>query len=381
MDHLSRVRVSQAPRFGAARLGALVGPGALALNLSLAGIPLLAGVATFGAAIVAAGQAQAQIGIDVTIAPPALPVYEQPPLPGPGYIWTPGYWAWGDDGYFWVPGTWVEPPQVGLLWTPGYWGWNGGHYLFNAGYWGPTVGFYGGIDYGFGYGGLGYEGGFWRGGEFSYNRTVNNFGGVHITNVYEKTVIHNTTTNRVSFNGPGGVVRRPEAAELAAARAPHVQPTPVQQQHLQMARQEPTLRASANHGQPPITATSRPGALHEAPAAGGAAHPAPEAGEHRGATPPLAEHGTTPHPMAPHATHPMAPHPMTPSHPMAPHPLASHPMTPAHSMAPRPMAPHPMESRPMAPRAASCSAGAAPGGQARTAAVMVGGPVSPLAVL
>ena len=92
---------------------------------------------------------------------------EQPPLPGPGYIWTPGYWAWGDDGYFWVPGTWVEPPQVGLLWTPGYWGWNSGRYIFNAGYWGPEVGFYGGIDYGFGYGGIGYEGGFWRGREFS----------------------------------------------------------------------------------------------------------------------------------------------------------------------------------------------------------------------
>ena len=59
MDRLSRVRVSQAPRFGAARFGALVGPGALALDISLAGIPLLAGAATFGAAIVAAGQAQA----------------------------------------------------------------------------------------------------------------------------------------------------------------------------------------------------------------------------------------------------------------------------------------------------------------------------------
>ena len=27
--------------------------------------------------------------------PPPLPVYEQPPPPGDGYIWTPGYWAWG----------------------------------------------------------------------------------------------------------------------------------------------------------------------------------------------------------------------------------------------------------------------------------------------
>ena len=32
----------------------------------------------------------AQVGVSVTIAPPALPVYEQPLCPGDGYIWTPG---------------------------------------------------------------------------------------------------------------------------------------------------------------------------------------------------------------------------------------------------------------------------------------------------
>ena len=42
----------------------------------------------------------AQIGIAVSIAPPVLPVYVQPPIPAPGYIWTPGYWAYGPDGYF-----------------------------------------------------------------------------------------------------------------------------------------------------------------------------------------------------------------------------------------------------------------------------------------
>jgi WXXGXW repeat (2 copies) len=47
--------------------------------------------------------------ISITIAPPALPVYVQPPIPEPGYLWTPGYWAYGPDGYFWVPGTWVRP--------------------------------------------------------------------------------------------------------------------------------------------------------------------------------------------------------------------------------------------------------------------------------
>src|SRR5580700_6527051 len=66
---------------------------------------------------------QAQVAVSITVAPPALPVYEQPPCPSAGYIWTPGYWAYGPNGYFWVPGTWVMAPQPGFLWTPGYWGW------------------------------------------------------------------------------------------------------------------------------------------------------------------------------------------------------------------------------------------------------------------
>src|SRR5262249_10222656 len=96
----------------------------------------------------------AQIGVSVSVAPPVLPVYGQPPIPGPGYLWTPGYWAWGPPGYYWVPGTWALPPRVGLLWTPGYWGWGGAGFVFHTGFWGPTVGFYGGINYGFGYGGV-----------------------------------------------------------------------------------------------------------------------------------------------------------------------------------------------------------------------------------
>ena len=83
--------------------------------------------------------------------PPPLPEYEQPPLPAPGYLWTPGYWAWNNDDYYWVPGTWVEPPEQGLLWTPGYWAYADGVYAFNRGYWGPHVGFYGGVSYGYGY--------------------------------------------------------------------------------------------------------------------------------------------------------------------------------------------------------------------------------------
>ena len=98
------------------------------------------------------------IAVSITIAPPVLPVYAQPICPGDGYLWTPGYWAWGDSDYYWVPGTWIMAPEPGFLWTPGYWGWNNGAYAWNGGYWGEHIGFYGGVNYGFGYGGVGFGG-------------------------------------------------------------------------------------------------------------------------------------------------------------------------------------------------------------------------------
>src|ERR1700749_2544857 len=159
----------------------------------------------------------AQISVSVNIAPPELPVYDQPPIPGDGYIWTPGYWAWGDDiqDYYWVPGTWIEPPQPDYLWTPGYWAADGAAFIWHAGYWGPQVGFYGGVNYGFGYGGRGYEGGYWRDGHIFYNRAVVNVGSAHITNVYNKTVVNNINVTRVSFNGgSGGVRAQASSAEL-----------------------------------------------------------------------------------------------------------------------------------------------------------------------
>jgi hypothetical protein len=192
--------------------------------------------------------------------PPELPIYEQPPIPAPGYLWTPGYWGSGPNGYFWVPGTWVQPPSVGLLWTPGYWGWRDGIYVWNAGYWGPHIGFYGGINYGFGYGGVGFEGGRWENGVFAYNRTVNNFGSVRITNVYEKTVIVEPGASRVSYQGgSGGTAVRPTPEEEAAAHEQHVAAIPAQLQHERTASSDKSLLASENHGQPAVAATAKPG--------------------------------------------------------------------------------------------------------------------------
>lgn len=207
-----------------------------------------------------APHAEARVFISVNLAPPLLPVYEQPPLPGPGYLWTPGYWAYAAGGYYWVPGTWVRAPYRGALWTPGYWGWGGGGaYVFHGGYWGLHVGYYGGINYGYGYTGNGYYGGYWNRGGFYYNRAVNRFDGVRITNVYNRTVINNTVVNRYSFNGPGGITRAATRQELAVARERHMGPTGAQVQQRMLASRTESLRASVNHGTPPIAATPRAG--------------------------------------------------------------------------------------------------------------------------
>jgi hypothetical protein len=215
--------------------------------------------------------------------PPPLPVYEQPPIPEPGYLWTPGYWSWNSYEYFWVPGVWVEPPHPGLLWTPGYWGFVGGAFLFHRGYWGEHVGFYGGVNYGFGYGGAGYEGGRWDNGRFFYNRAVNNVRNVRITNVYDQQVtINNTTINRVSYNGgPHGVAAKPTEAEEAAAKEAHVAPTPAQTHNARVASRLPAAFVSENKGKPPVAAAAKPGefkgaSVVHAQAAGGPVNPRPE---------------------------------------------------------------------------------------------------------
>jgi hypothetical protein len=243
----------------------------------------------------AASFGQIGIGISVRIGPPALPVYAQPICPGPGYYWTPGYWAWNDDGgYYWVPGTWVVAP-IGMLWTPGYWGWGGGFYAWHGGYWGPHVGFYGGINYGFGYGGVGFAGGEWRGGGFYYNRAVTNVSVTNVTNVYNKTVIvNNTTVNNVSYNGgTGGVQARATTQEMAAEHEQHVATPAAQVQHEQLAAQNKQNFANVNQGKPAIAATAKPGDFsgHSAIAAksaGGEYHaPAMSPKEARGPAMPL----------------------------------------------------------------------------------------------
>jgi hypothetical protein len=224
-------------------------------------------ITSFAAALLAvfflAGQAdKASAGVDVSIsvAPPVLPVYVQPPVPGPDYIWTPGYWGWSEEegDYYWVPGAWVLAPEPGLLWTPGYWGWNDGVYVWNAGYWGPHVGFYGGVCYGHGYTGSGFSGGYWNGRVYTYNRSVTNIGVNNSVHVYNKTVINNNVSS-VSYNGGNGIKAQPSAHERGYANERHVQASGEQLQHQRLAAKNPALKLANNQGKPSIAATSKAG--------------------------------------------------------------------------------------------------------------------------
>ena len=235
----------------------------------------------------APSSAAVSLGISVGFAPPELPVYDQPPVPGPGYVWTPGYWAYGPNGYYWVPGTWVLPPSVGLYWTPSWWDWNGSVYLFHAGYWGPSVGYYGGINYGYGYFGSGYEGGRWDHGRFFYNRDVNNIRDTRITNVYGGAPANRGAENHVAFHGGvGGIAGEASTQERAAAAGRHVQATAPQTQHFNTARTNPALLHTNNHGQPPITATNRAGRFNSAGVVTGRTQSPQRGAPPRGGTPP-----------------------------------------------------------------------------------------------
>jgi hypothetical protein len=145
--------------------------------------------------------------------------------------------------------------------------------MWHAGYWGPHVGYYGGVNYGFGYGGIGFAGGMWRGGFFAYNTAVVHVGGgggwgnrTYVDNtIVERTTIINNT--HVSYNGgPGGINHQPAPEERIAEHEQHTAPTSFQAQHENTFRNDHTAYAKVNGGHPQNVALSRPLAAENHPA-------------------------------------------------------------------------------------------------------------------
>lgn len=92
----------------------------LAAGLVLAGA-ILTGCAG-GAYVVAAG-------------PPAPRYGVMGYAPGPGYIWTEGFYDLRGASWVWVPGAWRRPPRPGRVWVAPVWVRAGSGWRFHRGYW------------------------------------------------------------------------------------------------------------------------------------------------------------------------------------------------------------------------------------------------------
>jgi hypothetical protein len=216
--------------------------------------------------VIVPASSNAGVLISIGVEPPALPVYEQPPCPEPGLMWTPGYWAYDQEeqgGYYWVPGAWVPAPYEGALWTPGYWGWERGRYYFHEGYWGRHVGYYGGVNYGFGYGGIGFSGGEWRGRDFHYNTYVMHVDRRYIHHTFEDHQrVERGWVDRNSragyYGGPHGIHHDPGSEERFAEHEDHRGMSDIQRHHMDASRGDRGSFASRNGGRPEHGGVDRP---------------------------------------------------------------------------------------------------------------------------
>lgn len=74
--------------------------------------------------------------VGVRVGPPPPPVAGYVGMaPGPGYVWTDGFWDLRGSRWVWVSGRWVVPPRPRAAWVAGYWAPRGGHYYWHPGRW------------------------------------------------------------------------------------------------------------------------------------------------------------------------------------------------------------------------------------------------------
>jgi hypothetical protein len=74
-------------------------------------------------------------GVVVAYAPPPPRYAVVGVAPGPGYVWTEGFYDYHGSSYAWVPGRWQRPPRAHAVWVPGEWARSGRGYAFHRGYW------------------------------------------------------------------------------------------------------------------------------------------------------------------------------------------------------------------------------------------------------
>jgi hypothetical protein len=71
----------------------------------------------------------------VTEAPPPVRVETRTVAPGPGYVWTSGYWRWTGARYEWVSGNWIVRPRTTAVWMEGHWERRPGGWVWIGGHW------------------------------------------------------------------------------------------------------------------------------------------------------------------------------------------------------------------------------------------------------
>ena len=57
----------------------------------------------------------------VVAAPPPPRVAVVGVAPGPGFIWTQGFWDLRGATWVWVEGHWMRPPRPRAVWVPARW--------------------------------------------------------------------------------------------------------------------------------------------------------------------------------------------------------------------------------------------------------------------
>src|SRR6202044_485820 len=140
-----------------------------------------------------------------------------------------------------------------------WWGYENNVYRLHWGFWASSIGFYGGINYGYGYTGRGYYGAYWRNNTVYYNRSITNVNVTIIHNVYNYQVPNNRGT-RISYNGGrGGINLRPTAPELAVVHEPRIPPVSTQVQYVrEAAANRAQFVKPGSRAQPATLVASRP---------------------------------------------------------------------------------------------------------------------------
>src|ERR1051326_1631686 len=80
----------------------------------------------------AASPPPAEVVVQEAPPPPKTEVIVE--SPGPGYVWTPGYWSW-QGRWVWIGGRYVVRPHPHAVWVGGHWVRRGRGHVWVEGHW------------------------------------------------------------------------------------------------------------------------------------------------------------------------------------------------------------------------------------------------------